>query len=196
MRAHSFERSSGTWIHADDLHMARRILGLISLVCAVVVPIVLVPGTAVGSRTSQTASLDVGLLTQLNHVRVIHGLAPFALNTQLSQAAEAHSTEMAQRGYFGHDSAGGQSFWKRIEVYYPTGRDNYWSVGENILWASGSVDASSAMQAWMASPEHRANILSKTWRQVGIGAVSAAHAPGTYGGQSVTVITTDFGVRR
>ena len=195
-RAHSFERSSGTWIGADDVYVARRILGLVSLVCAIVVPIVLVPGTAVGSREAQASSLDQGLLTQLNQARVSHGLTPFTLNSQLSEAAVEHSNEMAQQGYFGHDSASGQPFWKRIELYYPTGKDHYWSVGENILWSAGSVDASSAMRAWMASPDHRANILSTTWHQVGIGAVSAAHAPGTFGGQSVTVITTDFGVRR
>jgi uncharacterized protein YkwD len=49
---------------------------------------------------------------------------------------------------------------------------------------------------WMASPEHRRNILDPTWREIGIAAVHAASAPGTYGGQPVTVITTDFGVRR
>jgi uncharacterized protein YkwD len=52
------------------------------------------------------------------------------------------------------------------------------------------------MAAWMASPEHRANILFAGWRQIGIAAVSSPDAPGTYNGMPVTVITTDFGVRR
>ena len=48
----------------------------------------------------------------------------------------------------------------------------------------------------MNSPEHRANILTPRWREIGISAVHFAAAPGTYKGLEVTIITTDFGVRR
>jgi hypothetical protein len=47
----------------------------------------------------------------------------------------------------------------------------------------------------MADPGHRANILSPTWRQIGISAESSSDAPGIFGGEAVTVITTDFGSR-
>jgi uncharacterized protein YkwD len=47
----------------------------------------------------------------------------------------------------------------------------------------------------MASPEHRDNILTPRWREIGISALHVPAAPGTYHGQEVTVITTDFGVR-
>ena len=70
-----------------------------------------------------------------------------------------------------------------------------WSVGENLLWSSGSVDASSALKLWMESPAHRANILTPRWREVGLSAVSVAAAPGVYGGRDVMIITSDFGVR-
>jgi uncharacterized protein YkwD len=48
----------------------------------------------------------------------------------------------------------------------------------------------------MNSPEHRANLLNGRWREIGISAVHAVAAPGTYDGLDVTIITTDFGVRR
>jgi uncharacterized protein YkwD len=48
---------------------------------------------------------------------------------------------------------------------------------------------------WMHSPEHRANILDSRWREIGVAAVHTT-AGGTYGNQPVTIITTDFGVRR
>lgn len=48
----------------------------------------------------------------------------------------------------------------------------------------------------MGSPEHRANLLSRDWREIGIAAVHTASAPGVYGGSAVTILTTDFGVRR
>jgi uncharacterized protein YkwD len=48
----------------------------------------------------------------------------------------------------------------------------------------------------MSSPEHRANILDPNWREIGVSAQHVASAPGAYKGLEVTVITTDFGVRR
>jgi uncharacterized protein YkwD len=48
----------------------------------------------------------------------------------------------------------------------------------------------------MHSPEHRANILKPEWREIGVSAVHLDTAPGTYGGRPVTIVTTDFGVRR
>ena len=86
------------------------------------------------------------------------------------------------------------AFWRRIERYYPSDA-GYWSVGENLLWSSPEVDAVKALQLWMASPEHRRNILTARWREIGIAAIHTDAAPGTYGGRPVTVITTDFGVR-
>jgi uncharacterized protein YkwD len=49
---------------------------------------------------------------------------------------------------------------------------------------------------WISSPPHLANLLSRQWRQIGISAIGSASAPGVYGGRRVTIITTDFGVRR
>jgi uncharacterized protein YkwD len=48
----------------------------------------------------------------------------------------------------------------------------------------------------MASPGHRANILDPAWRQIGIATASSPDAPGAFANLGVTVITTDFGVRR
>ncbi len=70
-----------------------------------------------------------------------------------------------------------------------------WSVGENLLWSSPDVSAQSALQMWMASPEHRANLLSPRWREVGVAAVHESAAPGVFKGLDVTIVTTDFGVR-
>jgi hypothetical protein len=47
----------------------------------------------------------------------------------------------------------------------------------------------------MKSPEHRANLLSPTWREVGVSALHVAAAPGAFQGLDVTIVTTDFGVR-
>jgi uncharacterized protein YkwD len=161
----------------------------------------LLPSASLGARanganqTSATAALDSGVLAQLNQIRIEHHLRPLALSAGLSRAALVHTQDMVSQGYFEHNSANGQLFWQRIRTYYSQSNFNVWSVGENILWTSGQATPSESMELWMASPEHRANILNPAWRQIGIAAVSSPSAPGTYGGRDVTVVTTDFGVR-
>ena len=146
------------------------------------------------ARQTSIQALDASVLVQLNAIRTAHGLVPLKPNAALSAAATQHSEEMLADGYFAHNSADGAPFWKRLAGY--TGATPYgWSAGENLIWSSPEVDAATALRTWMASPEHRQNILRPTWREIGIAAVHAASAPGTYGGQPVTVITTDFGVR-
>jgi uncharacterized protein YkwD len=146
-------------------------------------------------RVALTA-LESGVLAQLNEIRAQHGLVPLKISAPLTASADQHSREMAADGYFAHNSADGTVFWKRIQRWYPGTGFGYWSVGENLLWSSPDVDAPGALQLWMNSPEHRANILDPSWREIGISAVHAAAAPGTYKGLEVTIITTDFGVRR
>jgi uncharacterized protein YkwD len=141
------------------------------------------------------SSLEQGVLQEINSVRREHGLAPLRLSARLSAAARQHSREMAARGYFSHDSANGSSFDRRIARFYPLGGTRYWSVGENLLWSSPDVDPDGALQMWWNSPEHRKNMLTARWREIGVSAVHAATAPGTYGGREVTIVTTDFGVR-
>jgi len=157
-------------------------------------------GTATGgSNTSRTIAaadqLESDVLAELNKVRRDHGLSPLKLSRQLSSAADAHSRAMGTFGYFRHESRDGSEFWKRVKRFYGPGEFVNWSVGENLLWSSGELDASAALKLWMESPAHRKNILTPRWREVGLSAVSVAAAPGIFGGRDVTIVTTDFGVR-
>ncbi|MFL5950293.1 MAG: CAP domain-containing protein [Gaiellaceae bacterium] len=152
-------------------------------------------GASSQQPTTSLSSLEQGVLSQINSVRKEHGLAPLRLSGHLSAAARQHSDEMAARGYFSHDSVNGSSFDKRIARYYPVGHSRYWSVGENLLWSSPDVDPNGAVDMWWNSPEHRKNMLTARWREIGVSAVHVPAAPGTYGGRAVTIVTTDFGVR-
>ena len=49
---------------------------------------------------------------------------------------------------------------------------------------------------WLGSPEHKKNMLDPHWREIGVSAVHELDAPGVYNGLEVTIVTTDFGVRR
>jgi len=151
-------------------------------------------GTATGSAAMR--SLQAGVLVDINAFRSAHGLARLHLSAPLSAAAREHSQQMAVDGYFAHNSADGSAFWRRIQHFYASARWQYWSVGENLLWSSPSVDASRALAMWIASPEHLANLMNPNWREIGVSAVHVNAARGVYGGMPVTIVTTDFGVRR
>src|SRR6266852_6347312 len=75
------------------------------------------------------SALESGVLTDVNALRQSYGLTPLKLSAELTAAARQHSESMAAIGYFGHDSADGSPFWKRLRRYYSLARDGYWSVG-------------------------------------------------------------------
>jgi uncharacterized protein YkwD len=145
---------------------------------------------------------DGGLMrslpTAINDYRRTYGLRPLAVSPQLSRAAGAHAHALAYAGVFQHEWPDGRRFDQWIRTYYKPPRHGYWSVGENLLWstgATGSLPASQALALWVASPPHRAVLLTPGWKQLGIGAVAAADAGGVYGGSSVLVVAADFGAR-
>ena len=158
----------------------------------------LTPAAAAGPRHAGVAlsPLESGVLVDINAFRRAHHLQPLRVNASLDAAAREHTEQMAEDGYFAHESADGSAFWKRIQSFYPSSDASYWSVGENLLWSSPDVTPSRALQMWLASPEHRANLLNPRWREIGVAAVHEAAAPGVYQRRDVTIVTTDFGVRR
>ena len=145
---------------------------------------------------SAMAVLENTVLDRMNQVRRAHGLRLLRLNSRLRAAALFHSNDMGRRGYFEHDSLSGTVFWRRIERFYPSRGFRSWTVGENLLWGSGTYGAAFAVREWMNSPPHRENLLSREWREVGIGAVHFSSAPGEYRRRPVTIMTADFGARR
>jgi uncharacterized protein YkwD len=157
----------------------------------------LVPAAVAAPQRSTVAltPLESGVLVDINSFRRAHHLTPLTLSTKLDAAAMQHTREMAADGYFAHASQNGSLFWKRIQGFYGSSPWRYWSVGENLLWSSPDVSADKALQMWLASPEHRANLMNPHWREIGVAAVHVAAAPGIYKGLDVTIVTTDFGVR-
>ena len=148
-----------------------------------------------GSRLALT-SFEIGIVSELNAVRVAHGLTPLRVNRALTAAAAAHCTEMIADGYFDHNSASGATFRTRIGRWYRSAGFTYWAVGENLLWSTGKLDPGYTVEMWMRSAEHRENLLSSRWRDIGIGVASSPDVPGVYGDHAVTLVATEFGVRR
>ena len=103
--------------------------------------------------------------------------------------------QMAKLGFFSHDSANGQPFSQRLAQAYSPRGFRTWSVGENLVWGGPDIGAARALRLWLSSPPHRANLLNARWREIGLGAVHSASAPGVYGGRAATIVTADFGAR-
>jgi uncharacterized protein YkwD len=147
------------------------------------------------STVAAVPALQDQVLAAINELRESKNLTPLTLNPALSLAAFGHSQSMAQHGYFSHDGWNGSPFWSRIKPKYRPQLGNRWGVGENMVWAAPGLSADQALQMWLNSPPHRKNLLTPSWREIGLGAVRALAAPGVYKGLDVTILTADFGVR-
>ena len=129
-----------------------------------------------------------------NKERSARGLTPLKENAKLRKAAKGHSDNMVAKGFFDHTAPDGTDMVDRIlGAGYARGQG--WSLGENIAWGTGPLATAAAIhRSWMRSPGHKANILRRQFREIGIGIALGAPAP-TRGQQGATY-TADFGVRR
>jgi uncharacterized protein YkwD len=148
-------------------------------------------------RVSATPDLARTLLAAVNRTRRTYGLRPLAYSGALATAATEHARALATAGTFTHEwPTTGRLFSSWIRSFYPARGYRMWSAGENLLWASPGFTPASAVQQWLDSPTHRRVLLTKSWRELGIGVVSAVAAPGTYGGRDVQIAAAEFGLRR
>ena len=175
-----------------------KLITIIAIVAAALVAVA--PVGAVGKKPARTIlaanTVESQVLVEINKLRVSRGLAPLKTSARLRAAADTHSASMGQHGFFAHESRDGSEFWKRVVRFYGKNGYPYWSVGENLLWATEGIEASAALKMWMDSPAHRDNLLASKWREIGLSAVRVPAAPGVFNGLDVVIITADFGVRR
>ncbi|WP_344633693.1 CAP domain-containing protein [Streptomyces glaucosporus] len=114
-----------------------------------------------------------------NSERQKAGCAPLKVNEKLTQAAQAHSQDMAEHRNMSHTGSDGSSPGDRIEKAGYTWR----TYGENVAY--GYRTPESVMEGWMTSPGHKRNILNCAFKEIGVGLAQ----PGNYW-------TQDFGTAR
>jgi uncharacterized protein YkwD len=168
--------------------------GIVLLMVALVTLFLATLPTAAPALTLN--SYEKQVISQINKQRVKRGLPKVSVHAKLVNAARAHSTEMATQKYFRHSSLNGETFSKRIirHGYKRTGY-SYWKVGENIAWGSGLYSSPTVVvQAWMKSKAHRNVILTKRFRNIGVGAVKCEDGFGEVEGV-VWFFTLDMGRR-
>ena len=95
----------------------------------------------------------------LNGFRRANGLKPMQANATLASLAKAHATDMARRQSMDHAGF--------FEI-----RSRRGAAGENVAYAC--PDLNCAMQKWIDSPPHRANMLRTDFTRYGLGTAVAA----------------------
>jgi uncharacterized protein YkwD len=139
------------------------------------------------------AAIRDAVLCLHNEIRARHDLPLLRENLRLRRAAAGHSEDMIARHYFEHTAPGGLTMVDRILRARYARSDQGWAFGENLAWGTGRLGTPrGVMQAWMESPGHRANVLRRSYRELGIGVVTGIPS----GGDSGATYTADFGVRR
>jgi len=131
----------------------------------------------------------------INQEREKQGLPRLSFDTELREIARGHSSDMAKREYFAHESPSGADMEDRYEnagyrcrtiksrtgsrTVYAAGGENiaqtYWQ--QEIVTESGDTKyfdtndelARGIVEQWMNSPRHRKNILQPYWNSEGIG---------------------------
>ena len=119
-----------------------------------------------------------------NEKRVMAGVAALKENATLSQAAQAKGADMLNKGYWAHVSPNGTQPWQ----FFTNFGYKYRYAGENL--ARDFSDPASAVEAWMASPSHKENLLSSRYKEIGVAVVE-----GNLNGVDTTIIIQFFGTK-
>ncbi len=150
--------------------------------------------TTLTPHAGNTEAIREAVLCLINREREAHGESPLVVNAKLTRTAQGHSEDMASEDYFSHYAPNGSSPLDRMRATgYIYSSQLAYEIGENIAWGTlWLASPQSIVSSWMASPEHRANILDAGYRETGIGV--SPNAPASLsGGQAGGLYTQDFG---
>ncbi len=114
-------------------------------------------------------SFETEVIRLINIERTNRGISALTTNWQLSRVARYKSQDMIDKNYFAHQSPTYGSPFDMMEAFGL----RFSAAGENIAY--GQRSAREVVNAWMNSPGHRANILSRAFTQTGVGAAKKAN---------------------
>lgn len=127
---------------------------------------------AVAPGLAYAEPADSRLVNLVNAQRARHGVPALHRSSELAAAAAAYAAAMAEGGFFGHRAPDDGTLVTRAEA---AGYRDWTELGENL--AGGTAVPEEIVAAWMASPSHRANLLSPLVRDVGGGYAAAPRSP-------------------
>jgi uncharacterized protein YkwD len=135
------------------------------IICALVV------GVTASAQEARPTDIEQRVFEQTNLARIQNGLPPLVWDAEVCRMARTHSESMSRLHYFSHNTPDGLRLRDRAKV---AGIVRYSVLGENIAYNQGYADPGAlAVEKWMLSPKHRANILSAEFRAMAIGSFVA-----------------------
>jgi hypothetical protein len=127
---------------------------------------VITPSPLRGPRDGRAGDLTAdGILYETNRHRATENAKPLSRNATLDKAAMDKIDDMLAQQYFDHVSPDGRG---PADVVTAAGYA-YIRVGENLALGNFASDEA-LVQAWMDSPGHRENVMSKGFTEIGIAA--------------------------
>ncbi len=157
-------------------------LFLAAIVLAFIPSIYNVTATGSSQVLGYATAISVGDLHALSNVqRANNGVAALSLNGQLNQAAQAKAQHMFANNYWAHNAPDGTTPWSFISA----AGFSYSVAGENL--AKNFNTSAAVVDAWMASPGHRANIVQGAYDSVGYAAVN-----GVLLGEELTLVVAMY----
>ncbi|MBQ7968426.1 MAG: SafA/ExsA family spore coat assembly protein [Clostridia bacterium] len=131
-------------------------------------PDLIYPGQilTIPTTDSSVVNYEKEVVRLVNEIRVQNGLKELTYNWELSRVARYKSQDMRDNRYFSHTSPVYGTPFQMMKNFGIT----YRSAGENI--ARGQRTPQEVVNAWMNSSGHRANILSSSFTEIGVGYVA------------------------
>ena len=131
-------------------------------------PNLIYPGDVLTIPTvdSGVTAYEQEVVRLVNTERAKYGLSPLTANWELSRVARYKSQDMVDNRYFSHTSPTYGSPAQMIRSFGLSFRTS----GENIAY--GYATPAAVVSGWMNSSDHRANILSGSYTQIGVGYVA------------------------
>lgn len=124
-------------------------------------------GSTSGNTSNSTLSSDEQeVFNLINQQRTQNGLAALVIDDEVQNVARIKARDMVEKNYFSHTSPTYGSPFDMLKSFGVS----YKAAGENI---AGNSSNSGAVNAWMNSSGHKANILSNSYNYTGIGVVSS-----------------------
>lgn len=126
-------------------------------------PALIYPGQKLTIPTVTTTAQENEVIRLVNVQRSKAGLQQLKTNWQLCRVARYKSADMANKGYFDHNSPTYGTPFKMMESFGL----RFSAAGENLAY--GQRTPAEVMNGWMNSPGHRNNIMSQSYTEIGVG---------------------------
>lgn len=127
--------------------------------------------TAASPTLAEATAIERRAFEQTNLVRAQNGLPALKWDADVCRMARDHSESMSRQGFFAHTTPDGKRLRDRARL---AGILTFSVVAENIAYNQGYEDPGAfAVERWMLSEKHRANILSSEFQAMAIGSYVA-----------------------